>query len=90
MQYLPAQEINQSTPFDVSSWFSQHQQNAKALGKPLILEEFGKNVTLGNGSNALQSSIRSQRLPVFEMIYGTLNASLASGGSLRGAVGVLS
>ncbi len=59
--------------------------SAQQLGKPLILEEFGKNVTLGNGSsNALEASIQSQRAPVFQMIYGLLSSSLSSGGPLRG------
>ncbi|KAK9802579.1 hypothetical protein WJX73_007058 [Symbiochloris irregularis] len=80
-------EINQSTTFDVDAWFTQHQQNAQQLGKPLILEEFGKNVTLGNGSsNALEASIQSQRAPVFQMIYGLLSSSLSSGGPLRGVM----
>jgi hypothetical protein len=53
-------------------------QVAAELGKPLVLEEFGKNSGEGN--------ITSVRDPCFGLVQGAVDASLQSGGPLRGAL----
>ena len=53
-------------------------QVAAELGKPLVLEEFGKNSGEGN--------ITSVRDPWFGLVQGAVDASLQSGGPLRGAL----
>lgn len=79
------QTPNDTNTFDfLDNWIRFHEVATKQLGKPLILEEFGKNATIGAGNAALQRSIRQKRQPVFSHIYGLLNDSLTSGDSLRG------
>ena len=53
-------------------------QVAAELGKPLVLEEFGKNSGEGN--------ISSVRDPWFALVQGSVDASLQGGGPLRGAL----
>lgn len=80
------QTPNDTRPFDfLDNWLFHHQQASKALGKPLLLEEFGKNISIaGAGLDVLQASVRERRMPIFRHIYQALNASFASGDSLRG------
>lgn len=49
--------------------------------QPLVLEEFGKNVSDQN-----PSTIESVRNPVFRTVMGALNDSLAAGDVLKGAM----
>ena len=50
------------------------------MGKPFVLEEFGKNV-----SNVLNASaITMERDPTYNVIYGEYQNSLAAGNNLRG------
>lgn len=51
---------------------------AAELGKPLVLEEFGKVAGEGN--------ITSVRDPWFNLVNDAVDASLAVGGPLRGAL----
>ena len=53
-------------------------QAAAALGKPLLIEEFGKNAGASNAS-----AIRD---PWFNLVTGAVGDSLANGGPLRGAL----
>eukprot|EP00887_Chlorella_sp_A99_P001216 scaffold14.g1216.t1 len=81
---------NNSDPDFLNNWVQAHMQSAQALGgchalagvwgKPLVLEEFGKNVT-----DHLRATIARVRNPVFATLFATLNQSLASGGVLKGA-----
>lgn len=64
----------------VESWMSDHESDAAALGKPLVIEEFGKNVT-SHTANVLAH----ERNPTFAAVFDALNSSLASDGSIRAA-----
>lgn len=59
-------------------WIAAQALIARQLGKPLILEEFGKEAAEGN--------ITSVRDPWFVMVHGEVDKSLQSGGTLRGAL----
>ncbi|KAI7844213.1 hypothetical protein COHA_002347 [Chlorella ohadii] len=59
-------------------WIDAHSQVAAQLGKPLVLEEFGKVAGDGN--------ITSLRDPWFVLVNNAVDASLASGGPLRGSL----
>ncbi|PRW57442.1 Transmembrane 9 superfamily member 4 isoform B [Chlorella sorokiniana] len=59
-------------------WIDAHIQVAAQLGKPLVLEEFGKVAGDGN--------ITSVRDPWFQLVNDAVDASLTSGGPLRGAL----
>lgn len=56
------------------TWISQHVTDAALIGKPLILEEFGKQ----NGDG--------QRDAYFQAAYDAVDESLKSGGPLKGAL----
>ena len=57
-----------------STWINAHITADAALGKPLLLEEFGKSAGRGNKEG------------VYEDVYGALERSLAANGPLRGAL----
>lgn len=61
----------------VQTYIAQHAADAARLGKPLVIEEFGKE------ANATR--IATERDPFFKAVYDAVAASLASGGSLKGA-----
>lgn len=70
-------------PYDTAwgkAWIDAHEAAAAAIGKPALLEEFGKN--------ANESEISAVRDPWFQMVYDSVSASLngSSGGTLRGAL----
>ncbi|GAB4814281.1 hypothetical protein N2152v2_001327 [Parachlorella kessleri] len=68
---------NQNLTFG-RSWIEAHMEAAESLGKPLMLEEFGKN--------AVETDIATVRDPWFQLVYGMVSDSLRSGGALRGAL----
>lgn len=79
----------------LSNWFNQHAAVANSLGKPLLLEEFGKavnNTLAGNGVAAAASpeSIASVRDSYFTTVYNMVNdaqtANSAPASTLRGAL----
>ena len=53
-------------------------QAANDLGKPLVLEEFGKN--------ASASQVSAIRDPWYSLVQGAVEASLSNGGPLRGSL----
>ncbi|EIE24131.1 glycoside hydrolase [Coccomyxa subellipsoidea C-169] len=53
------------------TWIEAHDRASAAMGKPLVLEEFGK----GQGKNA-----------TYQAVYDTLQDSLARNGSFKGAL----
>lgn len=55
-----------------SRWISHHEENCKFLGKPCLLEEFGKE--------------NPQRDEYYRIAYDAVDASLREGGSLKGAL----
>ncbi|KAK9826448.1 hypothetical protein WJX81_007622 [Elliptochloris bilobata] len=65
----------------VTSWLDAHIAAAASLGKPLLVEEFGKVVTAD--TDACDSSERS---PYFEAVYGKVEASIRAGGAAKGAM----
>ena len=57
---------------------SSHRQAAAALGKPLVVEEYGKNAGASNATVV--------RDPWFSLVSGAVGDSLANGAPLRGAL----
>ena len=55
-----------------------------AMGKPLVLEELGKDVVVNETVNVLETSITTTRLPFMQMVYSQYNQSLQTGGNWRG------
>ena len=82
---LPLQEPGTYDEPFFAAWMASHQSACAALGKPLILEEFGKNSTVDEGLPVLEASIESIRAPVMSMVYDMFNASFSTGGNWRGA-----
>ncbi len=56
-------------------WIDTHIQESRKLGKPLLMEEFGK-----------QSNGAGDKQPVYDSVYGALVNSLANGDNFRGAL----
>ena len=54
-------------------------KNAQALGKPFIVEEFGKSVDMRD-----PGTIAKVRDPVFSAVYDALSDSLKSDGIFKG------
>ena len=52
------------------------------MGKPFMIEEFGKEVHLEKGAQANITSIRG---PFYRKVYQQLQESLANDGALKGA-----
>ena len=61
------------------SWLTSHINNAKSLGKPLIVEEFGKSLDMRS-----PQTIAEVRDPVFAAVYDALSDSLESDGTFKG------
>ncbi|KAL4432447.1 hypothetical protein ABPG77_001746 [Micractinium sp. CCAP 211/92] len=59
-------------------WIESHMQAASELGKPLVMEEFGKA--------SPESQISSVRDPWFDMVQSEVEQSLQAGDALRGAL----
>lgn len=66
----------------LETWIKQHAADAKAMGKPFMIEEFGKEVHLESGAQANISSIRG---PFYRKVYQQLQESLNADGPLKGA-----
>ena len=66
----------------LESWIKQHAADAAAMGKPFMIEEFGKEVHVENGAKANITSIRG---PFYRKVYQQLQESLANDGALKGA-----
>ncbi|KAK9825831.1 hypothetical protein WJX81_000642 [Elliptochloris bilobata] len=64
------------------NWIQSHMRAAASLNKPLILEEFGKEL----GTPVVLSNITERRDPYFREIYNELLSSLRSNGILRGTL----
>ena len=62
-----------------TSWLTAHINNAQALGKPFIVEEFGKSIDQRD-----PGTISTVRDPVFTAVYNMLNANLKSDGIFKG------
>ena len=63
----------------VNSWLKAHIKNSEDLGKPFVVEEFGKNLPTRDAG-----TIAKLRDPVFTAVYNTLADNIKSGGAFRG------
>ena len=63
----------------IKSWLTSHINNAKSLGKPFIVEEFGKALDKHDAG-----SIAKVRDPVFKAVYDALSDSVQSDGTFKG------
>ncbi|PRW50827.1 glycoside hydrolase [Chlorella sorokiniana] len=61
-------------------WIDAHMAVARQMNKPLVIEEFGKNVTSQD-----PAVIEKERNPTFKTVMGALSKSLDSGDVLGGA-----
>jgi hypothetical protein len=61
-----------------SEWLEAHMDEAeKKIGKPLLLQEFGKRLTKTHTDGEWQDSINDLRNPVFENVYSVVNDALS-------------
>ncbi|KAK2079251.1 hypothetical protein QBZ16_002942 [Prototheca wickerhamii] len=65
----------------IDTWVRDHIVEARELGKPLVIEEFGKNV-----SSHRAEEIEQERNPVFRNVFAHLNQSLVDDDILKGAM----
>jgi hypothetical protein len=66
----------------LSKWIKSHADACHTLGKPFVLEEFGKNVTTAAKTPA---DWKAMRTPMFTRAYNELLSSLQAGGNFQGA-----
>ena len=71
-----------TTAFE-TQWLGSHDSAATALGKPLVLEEFGKATLTPSVSDAVRTA---QRLPIFNQVYTAFNNSFYGNGALQGVM----
>ncbi|BDA41827.1 Mannan endo-1,4-beta-mannosidase 4 [Coccomyxa sp. Obi] len=68
-------------------WMEAHMGQAETtLGKPVLLEEFGKRLIKGTDSQLFQDAIDHLRNPVFDTTYTLVTAAIQSGRPLRGVL----
>ena len=65
-----------------TEWLNGHIKNAQALGKPLLLEEFGKAV----GGEAASDQTETDRSKWFNQTYSRVRESVENGEPLRGVL----
>lgn len=63
----------------ISTWLTSHIDNARSLGKPFIVEEFGKSLDKHD-----PGTIATVRDPIFKVVYDALSNSLNSDGYFKG------
>lgn len=66
----------------LTTWITTHEAICQALGKPLVLEEFGKE------SYPNSSEIKQKRDPIFDFVFSQVEQRLSRGGgsNLRAAM----
>jgi len=62
-----------------TAWLTAHIANAQSLGKPFIVEEFGKSINARD-----PTTISTVRDPVFTAVYNMLNSNLKADGIFKG------
>lgn len=67
----------------LSKWIDSHADACKSIGKPFVLEEFGKNVT---AKAKTPEEWKARRTPMFSHAYSEYISSLESGGNYQGAL----
>eukprot|EP00891_Asterochloris_glomerata_P001627 jgi/Astpho2/1627/e_gw1.00030.19.1_t len=70
--------LDESSSFP-TTWLNAHMTDAAALGKPLLLEEFGKTVNLSMG---LTLAARDQ---LYSTVYSMIEQSIQGNGTLLGS-----
>lgn len=65
----------------IGSWLTSHIDNARSLGKPFIVEEFGKSLAKRD-----PGTIAEVRDPIFKVVYDQLSDSLDSDGYFKGMI----
>lgn len=65
----------------LSKWIDSHADACKSIGKPFVLEEFGKNVT---AKAKTPEEWKARRTPMFSHAYSEYISSLESGGNYQG------
>ncbi|DBA95832.1 TPA: hypothetical protein ACH3X1_001379 [Trebouxia sp. C0004] len=76
--HWPDNWLDNSTSFE-TSWVAKHVADVATLGKPLILEEFGKWVKNGTAAD------EAQRDAFYTLVYDALQMSVSNGSALKGA-----
>lgn len=62
-----------------TAWLTAHINNAQTLGKPFIVEEFGKSISARD-----PATIATVRDPIFTAVYNMLNSNLKADGVFKG------
>ena len=62
-------------------WLAAHADAAAALGKPLLLQEFGKALPASKAPGAWGRGVKAGRDPLFKGVYGWVTAQLEGGGN---------
>ena len=78
---------NQTSKDFQENWIDVHGQVARdLLGKPLIVQEFGKKLDLASSPGIPAPSSLEQREEVYEMVQAKVDASVVAEGSLKGSL----
>jgi hypothetical protein len=75
-----AQTGNENQAF-LTQWINSHAEACKRIGKPFVLEEFGKNVTSAAKAPADWKKVRG---PMFSHAFSEYISSLENGGNYQG------
>ena len=67
----------------LTKWINSHADACKRIGKPFVLEEFGKNVT---SEAKVPSDWKKVRGPMFSHAYSEYISSLENGGNYQGVL----
>ena len=67
----------------LTKWIKSHADACKKIGKPFVLEEFGKNVT-AETDVAAPKDWKKVRGPMFAHAYSEYIKSLENGGNYQG------
>ena len=71
----------------MADWLAAHMDDAEArLGKPLILQEFGKALPKAKSAAAWARAVRDKRDPVYAAVYGMVSDALNADRALRGVL----
>ncbi|KAK9917882.1 hypothetical protein WJX75_009220 [Coccomyxa subellipsoidea] len=81
--YWPDLWVGNENQAFFSKWIDSHANACKSIGKPFILEEFGKNVT---AKAKTPEEWKARRTPMFSHAYSEYISSLESGGNYQGTM----
>ena len=87
LHYWPDNWFLESEDDFMRAWIDGHAADAAALGKPVILQEFGKTLPRPKNAAAWTRGVREHRDPAFRAVYAHVADHVARGGSaLAGAL----